>query len=334
MITLDTTQWYPQVIRMRVIVDACHNNVKKRSGFVFKVTTVISLVLVVRILFPIPFIKGMGLACCYIPDIAKVQIRRIFTSFCLPTDPEVKSFKSTHLDLALQMILVEVQYWNSTDGNLQRYERTTVDAPWVRVGNPIEVTIGKNGIGWVDSVDYSSYMQELDAYKEGKVDYRSPAGIFRLGTAFGDRSKGNKIHFYDYKEIDERHSCVYSTESMYFNQIVQTRQVSDQQLSGSFTLDNWDGIFELGVLIQPPRNVSDPETFGCLFLHAWDGRRLGTTGSTEMDVRNLEDIVYWLDRDKNPVLVQLVSRDVPLIPNLPQNSTVPPPDSLTADREW
>jgi len=318
---------------MRVIVDECHQK-KSRCSLIVKVTIGIFLFVGLCRLCSIEFSFGMALACRCVPVIAKLQVRKLVTSFCDDTNPQVNQFKSIHLDQALQMLLVEIKDWHHSDGELQRYVRSSLDAPWMKVGEPVKVTVGKKGIAWVDSEEYSNVRQQLDPLKDGKEDERSPVGIFRLGTAFGHQLAEREIQHYDYKEINNRYSCVFAHESRYVNQIVDRRLVLAIEANRSLSLDNWDGIYDLGIMIQPPRTVKDSETLSCLFLHAWNGRRIGTTGSTEMDLDDLEDIVYWLDREMNPILVQVVSRDVPLIPNLPQNSTEPPPDSLTADRGW
>lgn len=315
---------------MRVVVDCC-NHKKSRCGLVIKVTIGILIIVGICRFCAIQFSFGLSMACRCVPVVAKVQLRKVFSSFCNEPNANAKHFNSLHLEQALQMLLVEIPDWHHSDGYLQRYVRSSLDAPWVKVGEPVEVTLGKKGVAWVDSEDYSNVRQQLDPFKDSNMDDRSPVGIFRLGPAFGHQLAEREIQLYDYIEINERYACVYAHESKYVNQIVHKTQVVPPEMNRAMSLNDQSGLYQLGVMIHPPRKVKDSELLSCLFLHVWDGRRIGTKGSTEMDLEDLEEIVYWLDREKNPVLVQLVSRDIPLIPNLPDPSSSPTPDELTED---
>src|SRR5215471_12633129 len=52
------------------------------------------------------------------------------------------------LYLSTQLIVVTTSDWNAVDGKLQRYERAVPRGDWKAVGGPIQVVVGKNGLGW------------------------------------------------------------------------------------------------------------------------------------------------------------------------------------------
>ena len=51
-----------------------------------------------------------------------------------------------------QMIVVTTPDWNSIQGRLQRYERTSSAASWQPVGTAIPIVVGKNGVAWASGV--------------------------------------------------------------------------------------------------------------------------------------------------------------------------------------
>src|ERR1700704_4707769 len=78
-----------------------------------------------------------------------------------------------------QLLVVRTESWRSAVGNLQRYQK--IDEKWRAIGKPIPVSVGKNGLAWGRGIYRSA--QRTHAKQEG--DGCAPAGIFRLGPAFG-----------------------------------------------------------------------------------------------------------------------------------------------------
>jgi D-alanyl-D-alanine dipeptidase len=70
--------------------------------------------------------------------------------------------------------------------------------------------------------------------------------------------------------------------------------------------------YKLGVIVG--YNASPPvkSRGSCIFFHIWAGLRSTTVGCTAMDVKELEQLVAWLDPRARPVVVQVPAAVYPL----------------------
>jgi len=69
-----------------------------------------------------------------------------------------------------------------------------------------------------------------------------------------------------------------------------------------------DIYYEQGVIVD--QNI-DPIVKGsgsCIFLHNWSTPDETSAGCTEMEPRNMKEIIYWLDYSSYPILVQLTKQ--------------------------
>jgi zinc D-Ala-D-Ala dipeptidase len=202
-----------------------------------------------------------------------------------------------------QIIVVITDSALSTKGELVYFERKNESSFWIRVSNKIPVVIGRTGLGWgkgLNDVDSS----KLPIKKEG--DGRSPAGVFKLGAAFGytppDEMKGVKI---SYLPITEMVECIDDIKSEYYNQIVNRSEIKDVDWQSSekmFFADIW---YEQGIVVEHNTNPVINGAGSCIFIHNWSQPDETTAGCTEMEPTNLKKIIYWLDSSANPVLIQL-----------------------------
>src|ERR1700728_825469 len=47
-----------------------------------------------------------------------------------------------------KLIVVATSNWSAVEGQLQRFERTSVHESWRPFGQPIPIVVGKNGMAW------------------------------------------------------------------------------------------------------------------------------------------------------------------------------------------
>lgn len=202
-----------------------------------------------------------------------------------------------------QLICVQTDSITATAGKLFLYERNNNKNIWVQVGDEIPVVLGRNGLGWgkgLNPVDSS----KLPMKTEG--DGRSPAGIFKLGPAFGyappEKMKGLKIPYIHVTQMTE---CIDDSESEYYNQIVRRNEIDKPDWKSSEKMYYAKIYYEQGVVVEQNSNPAVKGAGSCIFLHNWMHPDETSSGCTEMDPVNMKKIIYRLDSSQNPVFVQL-----------------------------
>lgn len=322
---------------MRVVVKE-FNETSVILGFVFKCIRKFTILLILIVAavnyFPDRVAAVLSFTYKFVPEIVKNRFQILIRSINQSNDykANITNYYSESEDLnrALQIVLIQVSDWDSNVASLQRYSRGATTESWLKVGETMRVVVDYDGLGWSDRQAYKSLIKEGDPIRKPR-DKRSPAGVFRLRTAFGTYLRQKDLNV-DYRSITGREYCVYESSSRNLNKLVDFSEVSASEVEQSVKMLNREGMYNLGVMIEYPRNISNPEHLSCLFLYSGPGRALETYGSVEVNQSDLEHIVYWLDRDKNPVLVQLVSRDVKPVLNLEPIPAPPPPYAQTAYR--
>src|SRR5664279_3320721 len=90
------------------------------------------------------------------------------------------SLQSMHLpDETQQVLLVVAPSWTSTTGTLTMFQKS--HGEWLPVGSEIPVVLGRNGLAWAAGTQHELKDGPVKAEGDGKA----PAGIFKLGPAFG-----------------------------------------------------------------------------------------------------------------------------------------------------
>jgi len=231
------------------------------------------------------------------------------------------SFAATHACSAAskaftrstQMIVVTTSSWDAVEGRLQRFERVTAQESWRPVGGPIPIVVGSNGLGWglgLISTDASGVRVASEPVKR-EGDGKSPAGVFRLGTAFGYAAQPLPGLKMPYLTLTSSIECVDDAGSKYYNRIVDRSAVSPDWNSSEHMRDagesyRWGIVVDHnGTVTGPGANPPVPGGGSCVFLHIWHSRDQGTAGCTAMTPSDLESLFIWLDPSRKPLLVQL-----------------------------
>jgi L,D-peptidoglycan transpeptidase YkuD (ErfK/YbiS/YcfS/YnhG family) len=216
-----------------------------------------------------------------------------------------------------QMIVVTTSGWNTVDGQLQRFERSTPHAKWQPAGKPISIVVGRNGMGWgigVLATEDSGIRGASDPVKR-EGDGKSPAGVFALGTAFGYAEHplpGLKL---PYLSLNQSIECVDDVRSKYYNRVVDRSAVAPDWNSSEH-MRNAGESYIWGVVIDHNGTVQGadahapvPAGGSCVFMHIWAGQGHGTAGCTAMPQSELEAVLLWIDPARRPLLVQLPAVD-------------------------
>lgn len=203
---------------------------------------------------------------------------------------------------ARQLVLVTTPDWTAIQGSLSSYVRE--DGRWHRVAGPLPVVVGAAGAGW--GLGLQPPQAEGPQKREG--DNRSPAGVFRLGTAFG-YAPGARTAL-PYLAADAGDYCIDVAGSPLYNRIVNTHDVGEAAVRGATEpmrrdlAFKGDQAYRRGFVIeQNPQNR--PGGGSCVFAHLWRSPATPTAGCTAMTDAAMEQLLAWLDPKEHPVFVLL-----------------------------
>ncbi|HZF71200.1 L,D-transpeptidase family protein [Sulfuricurvum sp.] len=201
------------------------------------------------------------------------------------------SFLFFTLHASEQLIVVLSPELNSSAATMQRYEKHTA---WEKIGEKIPVTLGRSGLG------YASGKTPL----KNEGDGRSPAGVFRISSAFGYDEHPNGLMPYYY--ADDKLICVDDVEDSRYNTFAF---LDPRNLPKSFeTMRRNDEVYRNGAVIG--YNTAGEKGRGsCIFIHLNHSDHRPTSGCTAMEEAPLKELIGWLDPQKNPQILQIPMSD-------------------------
>lgn len=208
------------------------------------------------------------------------------------------------LDGAHQLVLVLSPDWNAPQARLARFERDTDDAEWRILGDPVPVTIGRNGAAW----GLGLHAAQTDGPHKREGDGRAPAGVFALGTAFGYGASATTPM--PYAAMQSSHWCIDVADSPLYNRIVDAAEVGEAAIAGStepMRRDlhaDGDPRYALGFVIEHNAQAV-PSGGSCIFAHLWKAPGEATAGCTAMDEGAMNALLAWLDPARTPRFVLL-----------------------------
>lgn len=207
--------------------------------------------------------------------------------------------KLSPLDGSSQALVVLTDAWTAVPGSLQRYERA--GGGWKAVGVSIPVVVGKSGLGWGIGL-HGGPAGEGPVKHEG--DGRAPAGVFRIGPAFGYDPAPGGVRL-PYIQVTSDWKCVDDSASAHYNEVLDQRTVTPDWNSHE-EMRRRDDAYRLGAVVQHDWADQRQRAGGsCIFLHIWGGPSSSTVGCTAMAPADILSVLQWLDPDRRPVLVQL-----------------------------
>ncbi len=210
--------------------------------------------------------------------------------------------KASPLDGARQALVVVTDDWTAVPGTLRRFERTSAAEPWLPVGDSIPVVVGHAGLGW--GIGLHGRAPERPGPVKHEGDGRAPAGVFRLGSAFGYGPRPAWLKL-PYVRATASLECVDDTASAHYNQVLDRRRVQVDWQSHE-DMRRSDDAYRLGLIVEHNWAARrQPAGGSCIFLHIWGGPGSATVGCTAMASENLRTVLGWLDPGRAPVLVQL-----------------------------
>jgi len=194
-----------------------------------------------------------------------------------------------------QVLVVTTKNWSTPTGTLQRYELD--DTGWQKVGDQIEIKLGRNGLGW--GIGLHEVPKDAQFIKK-EGDGKAPAGIFKLKQAFGYAHFDIEYPYEVYKETDH---CVDDVNSRYYNKIVDSTKVNSDYTSKE-NMKFPKNYYKYGIVVD--HNHIDEEgaikgAGSCIFIHIKD---IPTAGCTVMHEDQIQTVLRWLDPKAEPLLIQ------------------------------
>ena len=245
-------------------------------------------------------VSPWGKALLALPLLAACQIGR--PAQRPDVSPSRASSVQPLLSSATQLVVVTTSGWDSTTGELRRFTRDDVHSRWRRVGETTPIVVGRTGLAW--GVGFDAAALDGEPHKR-EGDGKSPAGIFPVDTAFGFAPEGSmRTLRLPYVQLTSNTECVDDTASVHYNTIVDRSAVPSVDWNSAEQMRKVTQ-YRLGAIIgyNAPRPVKGRGS--CIFFHIWNGPRSTTVGCTALDAGELERLLAWLDRKKQPMVVQV-----------------------------
>lgn len=191
--------------------------------------------------------------------------------------------------------------WDSTKVTLTAYEKR--GGRWQKVLGPWPGRLGKSGMAW--GLGLHPVPKGASTKREG--DWKAPAGVFRIGGAWGYDASIRKHPKQFYRRITSRDLWVEDSSSSQYNRHLVLEHEPATAWEKKQQMRQNDHAHSLKLFIAhnaPPKVV--PGKGSSIFFHIWrGGGSKPTAGCTTLAESNLRSLIAWIDPDAQPVYVLL-----------------------------
>jgi len=200
-----------------------------------------------------------------------------------------------------QCLVATVAGWEATTATLRLFEKS--GAQWRLVGGPWKARLGREGLVWGVGLHPSPVGRPLK--REG--DWRTPAGVFRIGGAWGYAPDVARKPGLPYTKITPRDLWVEDPESPHYNRHVRLGAEPLSDWEKKQQMKQGDAAHALKLFIA---HNAGPHIFAgagsAIFFHIWrGGGSKPTAGCTTLSEENLRDLIAAIDPAKEPLYVIL-----------------------------
>lgn len=147
---------------------------------------------------------------------------------------------------------------------------------------PISAVVGSEGI--------TSAAQKIEG------DNKTPAGLYKLGPAYGTKPLALKM---DYRYITNQDKFIDDPKSKDYN----TWVVGNTSATSYEAMNLGHGAYDLGLVINYNMNPVIPGKGSAIFMHIWESSTIGTHGCVAMAKPNMLKLLKWLDKNSNPYIL-------------------------------
>jgi L,D-peptidoglycan transpeptidase YkuD (ErfK/YbiS/YcfS/YnhG family) len=195
--------------------------------------------------------------------------------------------------------------WDSSEATLRLFEKS--GGRWQQVGGTWNARLGKSGLVW--GLGLHPLPEGARIKQEG--DSRTPAGVFRIGGAWGYAPDIARHPGMPYTRITSRDLWIEDSSSPSYNRHVRLAAEPAGAWEKKQQMKQDDPAHALKLFIAHNAGpVIRPGAGSSIFFHIWraDGAK-PTAGCTTMSKKNLRSLIAALEPAKNPVYVILPEAD-------------------------
>lgn len=199
--------------------------------------------------------------------------------------------------------------WNSSHVTLTLYEKKK--GLWQPVIKPWQGRLGKSGLAWGKGL-HTNPKHHAPIKVEG--DKRAPAGIFKLGGAYGYASQITRNKQLPYRQISTRDLWVEDRTSPYYNRHLVLKHEPKTTWEKKAQMRQGDYAHSLKLYIGHNDALlggqATPGQGSAIFFHIWrGGGSKSTAGCTTMQEGKLKQMIAAVNPSKNPVYVLLPQKE-------------------------
>lgn len=203
-----------------------------------------------------------------------------------------------------QVVVGVTQSWESSHITVYLYEKRK--GQWALAGGPWKGRCGKKGLAWGRGLH-----PQIKGPHKSEGDWRAPAGVFRIGGAWGYDAKIKKHTKLPYRKVTSRDLWVEDPKSRYYNHHLILDHEPNNAWEKKAQMKQDDYPHSLKLFIghnSPPKPI--PGAGSSIFFHIWrGGGAKPTSGCTTLPEANLRALVARIDPTRNPLYVLLPKPD-------------------------
>ena len=214
-----------------------------------------------------------------------------------------------------QVVVGVTDSWNASYVSVAVYERSgsgwTGGGKWKQVTAPVKGRVGKKGLAWGRGI----HPVPEGAYTKREGDWKAPAGVFRIGDAWGYADTIQKQKGLRYTKVTTRNLWVEDPTSPYYNLHVALDREPSAAWEKKAQMKQNDYPHSLKLFIahnaplppvagQLPKPV--PGAGSSIFFHIWrNGGKSPSAGCTTLPEASLRQIIARIDPGKKPLYILL-----------------------------
>lgn len=203
-----------------------------------------------------------------------------------------------------QVVVGVTRSWESSHLTVYLYEKR--NGRWTLAGGPWNGRCGKKGLAWGRGLH-----PQVKGPLKAEGDWRAPAGVFRIGGAWGYDVKIKKHAKLPYRKVTSRDLWVEDPKSKHYNHhlVLKHEPRAAWEKKAQMKQDDYPHSLKLFIGHNPPPKPI-PGAGSSIFFHIWrGGGAKPTSGCTTLPEANLRTLVARIDPGKNPLYILLPKPD-------------------------